>query len=109
MPEEMVLQLSHKDVNLGFFIPRKTEILALQAGMELHFENNQLYAPSTNRPVVLLSRKMQEELLRWSEQGYRVASASVRFIVAWKSQDMPRSEAAHAVLLPDLTLQKTEG
>ena len=32
MPEEVVLQLSHKDVNLGFFKERKQEVLALRGG-----------------------------------------------------------------------------
>ena len=35
MPEEIVLQLSHKDVNLGFFKERKQEILALRGGDSL--------------------------------------------------------------------------
>ena len=33
MPEEVVLQLSHKDVNLGFFKERKQEVLALRGEM----------------------------------------------------------------------------
>ena len=43
MPQEIVLQLSHRDVNLGFFKTRKNEILALRAGEPLHFNNNYLY------------------------------------------------------------------
>ena len=40
MPDEIILQLSHKDVNLGFFKERKADILTLRAGQTLRFDNN---------------------------------------------------------------------
>lgn len=106
MPDEVMLQLSHKDVNLGFFKSRKKEILALRAGRQLRFFNNYLYDPSTSQPVAQLSQKMRADLLVWSEKGYNVVAASVRFIVAWRPKDAPREEEDHAVLLIDLTLRK---
>lgn len=106
MPDEIVLQLSHKDVNLGFFKTRKNEILALRAGQPLRFENNYLYDCSTNTVLAQLSQKMQGELLQWAGRGYYVVSASIRFIVAWRPKDAPKEEKEHAVLLVDLTLEK---
>lgn len=106
MPHEIVLQLSHKDVNLGYFKPRKKEILALRAGQQLHFENNYLYDIATNKPVCQLSQKVQGELRLWTEKGYNVSAASIRFIVAWRAKDAPKGEKEHAVLLVDLTLNK---
>ena len=38
MPEEIVLQLSHKDVNLGFFKERKQEVLALRRGRSFNLQ-----------------------------------------------------------------------
>ena len=105
MPEEVVLQLSHKDVNLNFFKPRKNEILALRAGQSLRFENNYLFSKS-GTTVAQLSQKMQTELISWSDKGYEVTSASIRFIVAWRPKDAPKEEPEHAVLLIDLTLKK---
>lgn len=106
MPDEIILQLSHKDVNLGFFKARKNEILALKAGQTLRFENNYLYDSSTNKALAQLSQKMQGELCVWAEKGYFVVSASIRFIVAWRPKEAPREEKEHAVLLIDLTLKK---
>lgn len=57
MPSEVVLQLSLKDVNLGFFRNLKKEILALRAGNKLRFENNYLYHTPTNRCIGQLSKK----------------------------------------------------
>lgn len=106
MPNEIVLQLSHRDVNLGYFKSRKREVLALRAGQQLRYNNNYLYDVITNNPVCHLSHKIQSELRGWFEKGYLVKSSSIRFIVAWRPKDAPREEQEHAVLLVDLTLNK---
>ena len=106
MPDEIVLQLSHKDVNLGFFKTRKKEVLALRAGEQLRFDNNYLYSLMTNQPVVQLSQKMQADLISWDKRGYTVSSSTIRFIVAWRPKDAPKEEKEHAVLLLDLCLTK---
>ncbi len=106
MPDEIVLQLSHKDVNLGFFKSRKNDVLALRAGGTLRFENDSLYDPATDKAVARLSQKMQTELRQWTDKGYGVASATIRFIVAWRPKDAPPEEKESAVLLVDLTLKK---
>ncbi|MCQ2299613.1 MAG: RecQ family ATP-dependent DNA helicase [Bacteroidales bacterium] len=105
MPDEIALQLSHKDVNLGFFKTRKKEILALRAGQPLRFDNSYLYATGSNTPVCVLSQKMQNELSLWSGKGYHVSSATIRFIVAWRPKDAPKEEEEHAVILLDLALK----
>ena len=47
---------------------------------------------------------MQKTLSEWEVRGYNVKSASVRFVVAWKPKDAPKSEPETAVLLADLVL-----
>ena len=106
MPEEIVLQLSHKDVNLGFFKTRKREVLSLRAGEHLRFDNNYLYSLMTNLPVVQLSQKMQADLISWDKRGYKVSSSTIRFIVAWRPKEASKEEKEHAVLLLDLCLTK---
>ena len=106
-PDEVMLQLSHKDVNLGFFKSRKKEILSLRSGEKLCFANNLLYVPNNQQPVAQLSQKMQAELAQWALKGYLVSSATIRFVVAWKPKDAPKDEKKHAVLLLDLELKKT--
>lgn len=109
MPEEIVLQLSHKDVYLDFFKYVKREVLALRSGDSLDYDNFVLYDTSTHRQVAKLSQSMQKELTEWKEKGYEVKSASVRFIVAWKSKNAPKEEPEAAVLLPDLVLSSQSG
>ena len=103
MPEEIALQLSHKDVYLGFFRGRKQDVLALRSGEPLTYNDAILYN-ANHCPVAKLSTNMQKTLAEWKEKGYEVKSASVRFIVAWKPKDAPKEEPETAVLLADMVL-----
>lgn len=47
---------------------------------------------------------MKKTLSEWENKGYTVASASVRFVVAWKSKEAPKEDPELAVLLPDIHL-----
>lgn len=103
MPREIVLQLSHKDVYLGFFPSIKRDVLALRSGDRLDYKNSLLY-DSAGRPVAKLSFNMQKTLAEWEGRGYCVKAACVRFVVAWKPKDAPKGISETAVLLADLRL-----
>ena len=103
MPEEIVLQLSHKDVYLEFFKGRKNDVLALRSGDTLTYDKYLLYN-KVGKPVAKLSLNMQKKLAEWESRGYAVKSVSVRFIVAWKPKDAPKDETETAVLLADMVL-----
>jgi len=106
MPDEIVIQLSHKDVNLGFSKNHKLDILTLQSGAPLIYHDHCLAIPATGRDIAMLSMKMQEKLGKWEVKGYHVISATVRFIVAWKPKDAPREEKESAIVLADLVMKK---
>lgn len=105
-PNEIVLQLSHKDVNLGFSKPHKDAILSLRSGMPLTYHDHCLCLPSTGRDIAQLSIKMKEKLGKWELKGYKVTAARIRFIVAWKSKDAPRDEKESAIVLADLVMKR---
>ncbi|MCQ2310131.1 MAG: RecQ family ATP-dependent DNA helicase [Paludibacteraceae bacterium] len=107
-PNEVMLQLSHKDVVLDFFKSRKKkeEILTILGGSPLTFEDNYLKNPNTNTFIAKLSQHMREVLQQeWIEKGYVIQSANSRFVVAWKPKDTSKLEE-YAVLLADLLLIK---
>ncbi len=108
MPEEIVLQMTHKDVNLGFFKLRKKEVLALCGGSALTYADHCLYDATTGHPVVMISARMQQTLAEWQAKGYEVQSAKVRFIVAWKPKDAPKEEKETAIVLADILLKKVQ-
>lgn len=104
MPEEVVLQLSHKDVYLDFFKERKKEILSLRSGDPLNYKDTIFYNTTTNTPIAKLSKNMQVVIEDWHNKGYNIKSASVRFVVAWKPKDAPKEETETAVVLIDVML-----
>lgn len=106
MPDEIVLQLSYKDVYLNYFRERKHDILTLKSGDELYYKDSFLFCQPSHNPVVKLSRSMQDKLYDWDKKGYKVKAASVRFIVAWKPKDAPTKEADTAVILADIKLSR---
>ena len=108
MPNEIALQMSHRDVFLGYFKERKQDVLALQAGDALYSSNDVLYSCCGNKPVARLSANMQATVKDWAAKGYQITSSSVRFIVAWKPKDAPKEEKETAVLLADLVLSKSK-
>ena len=107
MPDEIVLQLSHKDVNLGYFKCVKKDVLALRAGQKLRYDNGFLFDRQTNKRVCQLSKKIMSELSGWKEKDYSISDVSIRFIVAWRPKDAPKEEEESDVLLLDLTLSKS--
>ena len=106
LPEKVVLQMTHRDVVLVFFSNRKKEVLSLVGGDPLNYLDDYLINPSTGNRVAKLSVKMRDNLRQWEERGYRVTSASVRFVVAWREKDSDKGTPETAVLLPELTLEK---
>lgn len=106
MPNEIILQLSHKDVYLDYFKYHKQEILSLRGGSPLIYADGYLSDSDTGKPIAALSASMQKTVSEWKNKGYIVKSASVRFIVAWKSKDAPTEEAENAIILADLTLKR---
>lgn len=106
MPDKIVIQLSHKDVNLGFSKNHKLDILTLQSGAPLTYQDHCLTNPTTGRDIAMLSMKMQENLDKWKSKGYHVTTATVRFIVAWKPKNAPKEEKESAIVLADLVMKR---
>ncbi|MBQ8620808.1 MAG: RecQ family ATP-dependent DNA helicase [Oscillospiraceae bacterium] len=104
-PNEIVLQLGHKDVVLDFFKNRKAEILSLRSGQPLFAEDNYLLYKDCDkrRKLVKLSQKAQKQIETLYKKGYRILNAEIRFVVAWKNDD---DAEEHAIVLPTLYFVK---
>ena len=103
IPEEITMQLTHRDVFLDYFKDKKKMILGLRCGDPLFFDNGFLRLQN-GTIVASLSKQKKTELAGWAEKGYSVQSAKVNYIVAWKGKD---DVVETAVILPELTLCKT--
>lgn len=104
-PQEITLQLTHKDVFLDFFKGKKDIIFRLRSGMPLSVKDGLLYAELGGRTVKVakLSKARMTELEKLSAKGYRPRGGEVRFVVAWKGEG---DKEETAVLLPNLYFKK---
>jgi ATP-dependent DNA helicase RecQ len=104
-PEEISMQLTHKDVVLDFFKDKKEIIFKLHSGAKLNLKNGFLSAEIDDRTVRVakLSKACVEKVEYLESKGYIPFSADVRFVVAWKGED---DEQETAVLLPNIYLKK---
>ena len=102
-PEEILLQLSHRDVFLDYFKSRGNRILAMQSGDPLFYRDNALYADGTLKHCVArLSQSCQARLAGLIRKGYHVHRAAVRFIVYWQGKDETEETP---ILLPEIYLR----
>ncbi len=102
-PDEISLQLSLRDVYLGYFNTRKRLVLQQRSGQPLVYADGFLCLPLNGERIASLSNKCRAELSDWEAKGYSVRSASISYIVAWRTQDATEETA---VLLPELILGK---
>lgn len=100
-PEEILMQLSHKDVHLGFFKDKKVLIQKIVCGVRLLTGASGLSVILDGRPVqvVRFSKKFLEEIEKHQRQGYVMESASVRFVVGWTDT---ADGQEYPIILPDV-------
>lgn len=100
-PEELVLQLTHRDVVLDFFKGKKAQLLHLHSGSPLQLDQQYLTAQCNGKPfrAAKLSQACTARIEELRKKGYRPVSAEVRFLVAWKGRE---DEQETAVLLADV-------
>ncbi len=104
-PEELLIQLTHKDVYLDFFKTRQDIIPRLRSGMSLELRDNYLVHVTNNRsyPVASFSKAFREKLIRWASQGYYPADVIIQFIVSWKGEADTEDTF---IILPTIKLKK---
>ncbi|MGN0604749.1 MAG: RecQ family ATP-dependent DNA helicase [Oscillospiraceae bacterium] len=104
-PEEIIIQLTHKDMFLDFFKDKKRFILSLKSGDELIIRGNELYREQNGKfyPAALFSKKFRDDIAKLANQGYYPKKAKIRFIVAWKGEN---DETETAIILPEIYFGK---
>lgn len=105
-PYEISLQLTHRDVFLGFFKDKKEIVSRLRSGGELMVNDVFLCAEINGRTVrvVKFSHGFLEKLKKLINNGYEPVGAKIAFIVAWKGEE---DEEESEIILPMLHLKKS--
>jgi ATP-dependent DNA helicase RecQ len=100
-PEQIVLQLNHKQVILDHFINLQDNINLLKSGGQLTVRPDGL--GTSNVTILKFSKAFRELLEGKSQKGYRLSSAKINFIVHWKK---PETDLEVKIVLPEVTLSK---
>ena len=106
VPNEITVQLTHHDVNLGFFKGKKNVILSLRSGMELILTEKGMGIETKNgiREVLRYSKDFYDNKIQGLvRKGYKPFRGLIRFIAAWKNKD---DGEEYAVILPDIYFKK---
>lgn len=101
--DEILSQLSHKDIVLGRFKGRQRQMLQLHSGMELEVaagENGLFYQ---GEKVVSYSKSYLGKMQRLHRQGYEPVRARIRFVLTWKGKE---DQELSVILLPEICYRK---
>ena len=101
-PDRVTMQLSFRDVFLGFFEKRQDQVNRLIPGDDLLITKT----GCTNKKgeeVLRFSKKFNETIEEQNKSGYFLKSANVNFIVYWKDQE---SEQEFKIILPEVSFEK---
>ncbi len=101
---ELTLQLTHKDVQLGYFEYVQHRISYMLSGDAL-FINDDGCSNSKNETVLKFSRKFTDEIKTYNDNGYKLKSARVNFILFWFNED---KEKEFKIILPELKFEKND-
>lgn len=101
-PEQIVLQLNHKQVILDHFINLQDSISQLKSGGSLAIKADGL--GNDKAALIKFSKAFRDLLDSRIQKGYRLSSAKINFIVYWKK---PETDLETKIILPEVTLSKT--
>ncbi len=104
--ETIVLQLTHRDVWLDFFVnsQRQALIKHLQSGDTLYLKKDTCYN-AEHREVLKLSKVAQTQLEKLASKGYVVETVKINFIVFWRKENN-RGEVR--IILPEIYLNRKQ-
>lgn len=111
-PEEILVQLSHRDVVLDMFKSNQSLLQGLYSGTALELDGDTLFVrlDGCRRRILKFSASFRDRLEKMAAKGYSPVEARVRFQVFWRydesvgeSQEQEHKEVL--IILPDLILR----
>jgi ATP-dependent DNA helicase RecQ len=103
-PSELLIQLTHKDIQLGYFGFIQRRIFPLNSGDQLGI-NEEGCVNKKGELVLKFSAHMGEKLSRLCNEGYKPVEAHVVFIVNWYSEEKGEE---YLLALPELKLERVD-
>ena len=102
LPNEISIQLTHQDVNLGYFEFVQHRIKYLKWGDELKIDD-EACLNKDGKPVLKFSNKELEEIEKLKAEGYLPKKAVVSFLVYWFDKE---KEKESLIVLPEICFER---
>ncbi|MEC7755184.1 MAG: RecQ family ATP-dependent DNA helicase [Bacteroidota bacterium] len=103
-PDEILIQLTHRDVQLGYFQFVQHRMRGLLGGdILLQSEEGCL---NTNRELVLkFSKSFKEKLKEFEEKGFNIKECKINYLLYWKAEN---SDQEVKIILPEIYLERND-
>lgn len=101
-PQQITMQLTHKDVQLWYFERVQHNINNLFSGSPLMIMEDGL-GDSKGNLMLKYSQRFKEVLKGRYDKGFKIAAAKVNFVVYWKDE---ATQKEYKIILPVLLLKK---
>ncbi len=101
-PQQITMQLTHKDVQLWYFNRVQHKMSGLFSGNRLTVVEDGL-ADAKGNVLLKYSQRFKDALEGRYDKGFKIAAAKVNFVVYWKDED---KEKEVKIILPVLLLKK---
>ena len=104
-PEEIALQLSHRDVFLDYFKDKQKWVSLIKSGDSLNLEGGYFSIIRNGEKINVgkISQAFSEKLRLFLVKGYQIKSVRVQFCVYWKGKS---DETETLIFLPEIYLEK---
>jgi len=102
LPNEMVMELTHKDVWLDYFINKQDIVSQLMSGDELIVRGKEC-VNSKGQIVLYFSRQLNKKIDTLESKKYMLRSAKVNFIVYWQKEGDAKEVK---IILPELHFEQ---
>jgi len=102
-PSELILHLSHKDLNLGYFEYVQKRVNALTSGDSIMISDEGC-KNDRDEFVLKYSKRFLETISEKKKSGYELKEAKVNFIVYWTDED---KKIEVKIVLPELHFEKS--
>ncbi|MBC6410808.1 MAG: RecQ family ATP-dependent DNA helicase [Ekhidna sp.] len=103
-PNEMVMHLTHKDVNLGYFEFVQHRLKNMLSG-DLLIKKEEGYANSKDDLVLNFSKQFMNKIEAMKQSNFELKTAKVNFIVYWLKEE---AQQEVKVILPELYFEKQQ-
>lgn len=101
-PDEILLQLTHRDVQLGYFEFVQHRIRGLLSGDVLLLSDEGCLNNNTEL-VLKFSKSFREKVKEFEEKGFNIKGCKINYLLYWKAEDSDREVI---IVLPELYFER---